>query len=397
MAAVGSLGVSLPAPLERTVGLSRTADGRRRTECCDGVPACARGTATPFIGWVATLAVTLLAAFLRLWDLGKPRAFLFDETYYAKDAWSLLHHGYSQGYVEKANQQILDGHTTDLWTGAPNMVVHPELGKWLIALGENAFGMDPFGWRIASADRGRADGDGDDPARAPGHPLHDAGPGRGAADVLRRTAPGAVPAGPAGPVRRLLHALRRQLHGRRPRLGPRADGEGRADGHTARAGVVGAAAAVAAVAAGHGGVLGAGHRHEVVGAVPVGRLRPADVGLGLGRPPLLRRTRCGVEVSVDRRGARPGLRRAGAAADLRGHLDGMAAARGCLRAGPLRHPVRPLLGELPPGGCHGFLPRDVGVAALAVALPPRRLRLPHAASSTTASTSTSRTRGAGWC
>ena len=105
----------------------------------------------PFLGWVATLAVTLLAAFLRLWDLGKPRAFLFDETYYAKDAWSLLHHGYSQGYVDKANQRILDGHTTDLWTGAPNMVVHPELGKWLIALGEKAFGMDPFGWRIASA------------------------------------------------------------------------------------------------------------------------------------------------------------------------------------------------------------------------------------------------------
>jgi dolichyl-phosphate-mannose--protein O-mannosyl transferase len=150
MAAVGSLGVSLPAPLERTVGLSRTADGRR-------VPSAARRARLrardrdPIIGWVATMAVTLLAAFLRLWDLGKPRAFLFDETYYAKDAWSLLHHGYSQEYVEKVNQQILDGRTTDLWTGVPNMVVHPELGKWLIALGESAFGMDPFGWRIASA------------------------------------------------------------------------------------------------------------------------------------------------------------------------------------------------------------------------------------------------------
>ena len=31
------------------------------------------------------------------------------------------------------------------------MVVHPEVGKWLIALGEKAFGMDPFGWRIAAA------------------------------------------------------------------------------------------------------------------------------------------------------------------------------------------------------------------------------------------------------
>ena len=31
------------------------------------------------------------------------------------------------------------------------MVVHPEVGKWLIALGEQAFGMDPFGWRVAAA------------------------------------------------------------------------------------------------------------------------------------------------------------------------------------------------------------------------------------------------------
>ena len=31
------------------------------------------------------------------------------------------------------------------------MIVHPEAGKWLIALGEKAFGMDPFGWRIAAA------------------------------------------------------------------------------------------------------------------------------------------------------------------------------------------------------------------------------------------------------
>ena len=32
-----------------------------------------------------------------------------------------------------------------------NMIVHPEVGKWLIALGEKAFGMDPFGWRIDAA------------------------------------------------------------------------------------------------------------------------------------------------------------------------------------------------------------------------------------------------------
>ena len=56
------------------------------------------------------LAVTLLAGFLRLWHLGRPHAFLFDETYYAKDAWSLWHHGYVTGYVADANEKILAGH-----------------------------------------------------------------------------------------------------------------------------------------------------------------------------------------------------------------------------------------------------------------------------------------------
>ncbi len=142
--------MSIPVRIESTEGLSRTADG-------DVVPtAAARARLRaydqdPVLAWAGTIALTLLAAFLRLWDLGKPTKFLFDETYYAKDAWSLLHHGYSQNYIEKANEEILSGHTSDLWTGAPNMVVHPEIGKWLIALGESVFGMTPFGWRVASA------------------------------------------------------------------------------------------------------------------------------------------------------------------------------------------------------------------------------------------------------
>lgn len=105
----------------------------------------------PLIGWSASIGVALLALFLRLWRLGTPREFAFDETYYAKDAWSLLEHGYVQGYRDKANEQILDGHTLDQWTGDPSMIVHPEVGKWLIALGERAFGMDPFGWRVSAA------------------------------------------------------------------------------------------------------------------------------------------------------------------------------------------------------------------------------------------------------
>jgi dolichyl-phosphate-mannose--protein O-mannosyl transferase len=115
------------------------------------VPGAATRRPDPVTEWAGALAVTLLAGFLRLWSLGRPKAFSFDETYYAKDAWSLLHFGYARNYVDDANQQILQGHTLGQWSSGPEMIVHPEVGKWLIALGEKAFGMDPFGWRVASA------------------------------------------------------------------------------------------------------------------------------------------------------------------------------------------------------------------------------------------------------
>lgn len=145
--------MSIPVRLERTRGAS----GLARTASGDPVPSAwtrARLRARdsdPVISWVGTLAITALAGFLRLWDLGRPRTLLFDETYYAKDAWSLLHFGYAQNYVDKANDLIVGGKTTGIWTGTPEMVVHPEVGKWLIALGESAFGMNSFGWRFASA------------------------------------------------------------------------------------------------------------------------------------------------------------------------------------------------------------------------------------------------------
>jgi dolichyl-phosphate-mannose--protein O-mannosyl transferase len=104
----------------------------------------------PVVSWTASLAVAGLALFLRLWDLGSPKKFEFDETYYAKDAWSLLNHGYVRQYVDGANDKILDGQTTGIWKDDPSLIVHPEAGKWLIALGEKAFGMDPFGWRISA-------------------------------------------------------------------------------------------------------------------------------------------------------------------------------------------------------------------------------------------------------
>ncbi|MBZ5737760.1 dolichyl-phosphate-mannose--protein mannosyltransferase [Nocardioides mangrovi] len=137
------------APEER-IGLSRNAAGR-------AVPSAWARTRSriasedPAIGWAASIGVALLALFLRLWHLGQPHEFEFDETYYAKDAWSLINNGYVRSYVDNANEHILDGKISGQWKDEPSMIVHPEVGKWLIGLGEKAFGMDPFGWRVSAA------------------------------------------------------------------------------------------------------------------------------------------------------------------------------------------------------------------------------------------------------
>ena len=99
---------------------------------------------------MSALAVTALAGFLRFWELGQPRAFVFDETYYAKDAYGLLNHGYEQDFVDKADDKILRG-DLDVFSDTASYVVHPPLGKWIIATGEQIFGMNPFGWRVAVA------------------------------------------------------------------------------------------------------------------------------------------------------------------------------------------------------------------------------------------------------
>lgn len=101
-------------------------------------------------GWPSAIGVALLALAMRLWRLGYPREFLFDETYYAKDGWSLWEHGYVREFVDGANERILAG-DLDVFRETPSMTVHPEVGKWLIGLGQEAFGVTPFGWRVASA------------------------------------------------------------------------------------------------------------------------------------------------------------------------------------------------------------------------------------------------------
>lgn len=99
-------------------------------------------------GWVVTLVISAIAFVLRLPGLAYPNKLVFDETYYAKDAYSLLTFGYERNWPENANEQITSGNV-DVMQRTAEFVVHPPVGKWLIAFGEHLFGMNSFGWRFA--------------------------------------------------------------------------------------------------------------------------------------------------------------------------------------------------------------------------------------------------------
>lgn len=101
--------------------------------------------------WLVPTVVTLLAAVLRLWNLGHPRELVFDETYYVKDAWTQWVLGYAATWPEGANEQFASGQT-DIFGTDPSFVVHPPLGKFFIGVGMWIFGPEsPVGWRIAAA------------------------------------------------------------------------------------------------------------------------------------------------------------------------------------------------------------------------------------------------------
>lgn len=101
--------------------------------------------------WGGPILVTLFAAVLRFWNLGHPQAIVFDETYYVKDAWTLLQNGYESDWPDGADEDFARG-DTDIFNDDPAYVVHPPLGKWMIALGMAAFGADSaFWWRASTA------------------------------------------------------------------------------------------------------------------------------------------------------------------------------------------------------------------------------------------------------
>ena len=87
-------------------------------------------------GWIMTAVVSALAAVTRFLNLQSPTDAgtpIFDEKHYAPQAWQMLH-----------NSGIEDNPGFGL-------VVHPPLGKQLIAIGEAVFGYNGFGWRFSVA------------------------------------------------------------------------------------------------------------------------------------------------------------------------------------------------------------------------------------------------------
>ncbi|WP_307865191.1 dolichyl-phosphate-mannose--protein mannosyltransferase [Myceligenerans salitolerans] len=104
-------------------------------------------------GWAGTVAVVLVAAFARLWELGRPAELVFDETYYVKEGWSLASLGYEAAWPENPNPAFESGDVSSYLTGEAEYVVHPPVGKWMIALGMRLAGgaTEPWQWRVASA------------------------------------------------------------------------------------------------------------------------------------------------------------------------------------------------------------------------------------------------------
>ena len=82
---------------------------------------------------IAIWSVVAAALFLRLFRLSAPQKLIFDEIYYVDGARDFLKFG------------------VEVSANKPEFIVHPPIGKWVLALGIKVFGDNPFGWRIAVA------------------------------------------------------------------------------------------------------------------------------------------------------------------------------------------------------------------------------------------------------
>ena len=105
-------------------------------------------------GWLAPGLVAAIGGGLRFWRLDQPRTLAFDETYYVKEAGSYLKSGYELATVgaPRSPDSMWNAGNTNVWTTSPEFVVHPPVGKWIIAAGEWLVGeTNPVGWRLSVA------------------------------------------------------------------------------------------------------------------------------------------------------------------------------------------------------------------------------------------------------
>jgi dolichyl-phosphate-mannose-protein mannosyltransferase len=107
-----------------------------------------------FWGWAGPVLIMIFGGFLRFYRLSKPDAVVFDETYYVPDSYSILHHGVEFNHFNNVNSLLVAGNAhifrkvNGQWG---ELVAHPPLGKIMMAAGQWAFGLTPFGWRFMVA------------------------------------------------------------------------------------------------------------------------------------------------------------------------------------------------------------------------------------------------------
>lgn len=101
--------------------------------------------------WLGPLLITLVAGLARFIRLGTPNSLVFDETYYVKGAWSFLKFGYEVDWTADPNAAFEAGDPTQFITTG-DYVVHPPIGKLMIALGIGIGGQEnAWAWRLTSA------------------------------------------------------------------------------------------------------------------------------------------------------------------------------------------------------------------------------------------------------
>jgi dolichyl-phosphate-mannose--protein O-mannosyl transferase len=115
-------------------------------------------------GWILPLIVTAIGGVLRFWNLVWPNSVIFDETYYAKDGWSMYVYGWEHSWNPANNGSVANnklvgpgtlGHNGvadfSCSSGCQEFVAHPPFGKWVIGAGEQIWGLNPVGWRLMEA------------------------------------------------------------------------------------------------------------------------------------------------------------------------------------------------------------------------------------------------------